>query len=113
MDGQDWGSYDFQSHTLTTPRETKQFDLSPNNVHQVDRVIEEEFRQGGSTLILHNIQTMQTGEWLGEKWVLKDRENQLWILRNDGLENKKGEKIMTWSREIPALVGEYIFRIIR
>ena len=113
MDGEDWGSYDFQSHTLTTPRETKQFDLSPNNIHQVDRVIEEEFRQGGSTLILHNIQTMQTGEWLGEKWVLKDRENQTWILRNDGLENKNGEKVMTWNREIPALVGEYIFRIVR
>ena len=112
LDGKDWGTYNFESHTLTTPRKTKIFDLNPNNIHQVDRVIEDEFRQGGATMILHNIQTMQTGEWLGEKWVLKDRHNQTWILRNDGLEHKNGDKIMTWDREIPALVGEYIFRII-
>ena len=112
MDGEDWGSYNFQTHTLTTPDETKIFDLNPNRIHRVDRVVEEEFREGGSTVILHNIQTMQTGEWLGEKWVLRDRFHQPWILRNDGLENNDGEKVMIWNREIPALVGEYIFRIV-
>ena len=112
MNGEDWGTYNFHTHTLETPRENKTFDLDPNRIHRVVRVVEEEFRVGGSTVILHNILTMQTGEWLGEKWVLKDRYQKNWILRNDGLENNCGEKVMTWNREIPALVGEYIFRII-
>ena len=112
MGGEDWGSYDFQSHTLITPNETKKFNMNPNNTHKVDRVIEDEFREGGSTLILHNIQTMQTGEWLGEKWVLIDKYKKSWILRNDSLENSLGNKVMTWNRELPAIVGEYIFHLI-